>query len=119
LLGGDNRLRGYPSNYFVGHSAVANNLEFRSRPVEILKLQLGGAAFYDVGGVWDGEESLDMSQSAGFGMRALFPQLDRVVFRVDVGFPLAKGGLPPGVSPMSFFASFEQAFPMPNIQPPS
>ena len=118
LLGGDNRLRGYPSNYFVGHSVAANNIEFRTRPVEILKLQLGGALFYDVGSAWDGEDSLDISQSAGFGMRALFPQLDRVVLRVDVGFPIAQGGLPPGVAPASFFASFEQAFPMPNVQPP-
>lgn len=119
LLGGDNRMRGYPSNFFVGESVVASNFEYRSRPVEILSLQLGGAAFYDLGSAFDEIESFDVSQSAGFGMRALFPQLDRVVFRVDVGFPIEPDGLPPGVSPVSFFASFEQAFPMPNIKPPS
>jgi hypothetical protein len=118
LLGGNGRLRGYPSNYFVGESVAASNLEYRSRPVEILTLQLGGAAFYDAGVVRDGVKTFDVHQSAGFGMRALFPQLDRVVFRVDVGFPLAEGGLPEGVAPVSFFAALEQAFPMPNIQPP-
>jgi len=117
-LGGDNRLRGYPSNYFVGESVVVHNFEFRSRPVEILTLQLGGAAFYDVGSTFDDGEEPDLHQSAGLGMRALFPQLDRVVFRLDVGFPIAPAGLPPGVDPVSFFASFEQAFPMPNVMPP-
>ena len=118
MLGGDNRLRGYPSNYFVGESVVVNNIEFRSRPVEILKLQLGGAVFYDVGGTFDNGDAIGLSQSAGLGLRALFPQLDRVVFRLDLGFPIEKDGLPEGVAPMSFFAAFEQAFPMPNVMPP-
>ena len=95
--------------YFVGESVAASNLEYRSRPVEILTLQLGGAAFYDAGVVRDGVKTFDVHQSAGFGMRALFPQLDRVVFRVDEGFPLAEGGLPEGVASVSFFAMLELA----------
>jgi hypothetical protein len=49
FLGGDGRLRGYPSSYFVGKDIIAYNFEFRSRPLEILSCQLGTAAFYDVG----------------------------------------------------------------------
>ena len=118
MLGGDNRLRGYPTNYFVGESVVANNLEFRTRPVEWHKIQLGAAAFYDVGGTFDESEALDLSQSGGFGLRTVFPQLERVVFRLDVGFPIERSGLPPGVAPVSFFASFHQPFGMPNVKPP-
>lgn len=118
FLGGNNRLRGYPSNYFVGDSVVVSNFEYRSRPVEILKLQVGGAAFYDVGSTYDAVDAFDVNQSVGFGVRALFPQLDRVAFRLDIGFPLVKGGLPEGVAPVSFFGAIEQAFPMPSIQAP-
>ncbi|HPB96658.1 MAG TPA: BamA/TamA family outer membrane protein [Polyangiaceae bacterium] len=118
ILGGQGRLRGYPSNYFVGQDVVVNNLEFRSRPLEILTLQLEGAVFYDAGVIRDRGKPFDVYQSTGFGMRALFPQLDRVVFRVDVGFPLAEGGLPAGVAPAAFYAALEQAFPMPNITSP-
>jgi hypothetical protein len=78
--------------------------------VQILSCQLGGAVFYDVGDAMNGLGSLDPKQSAGLGFRALFPQLDRVVFRGDLGFPLQKGGLPPGVQAASFFVSFLQAF---------
>ncbi len=110
FLGGDGRLRGWPSSFFVGKDLVVYNVEFRTRPVQILSCQLGGAVFYDVGDAMNGLGSLDPKQSAGLGFRALFPQLDRVVFRGDLGFPLQKGGLPPGVQAASFFVSFLQAF---------
>jgi hypothetical protein len=113
-LGGDGRLRGYPSNYFVGESEATSNVEFRSRPLELLTLQLGGVAFYDTGVVWDRSSALDVHQSVGFGIRTLLPQLDRIVFRVDLGFPVERGGLPPGVAPFAFFLAVGQAFPMPT-----
>ena len=47
--------------------------------------------------------------SRSIGVRVLFPQLDRVVFRVDVGFPLTRP-LPSGASPVTFFSTFGQAF---------
>ena len=118
FLGGESRLRGYPSNYDEGASLVSNNIEYRSRPVEILSLQLGGAAFFDVGDAFDDVNRMRIKKSVGFGMRALFPQLDRVVFRLDVGFPVTAGRLPPGVSPASFFVSFGQAFSVPQVEPP-
>jgi hypothetical protein len=113
-LGGDGRLRGYPSSYFVGKDLVAYNVEFRTRPVEIFSCQLGGAAFYDVGHVANGWDELRPRQAAGVGFRVLFPQLDRVVFRGDVGFPLARP-LDGGVPPFTVSIAFEQAFAVPTV----
>jgi hypothetical protein len=114
LLGGDGRLRGYPSGYFIGKDVVVYNLEFRSRPLEILSCQLGVAAFYDVGHVDNGWDHLHPRQSAGVGFRVLFPQLDRVVFRGDIGFPLTRS-LDPTVPPFTASIAFEQAFPVPGV----
>jgi hypothetical protein len=114
FLGGSGRLRGYPSNYFSGKDLVAYNFEFRSRPVEILSCQLGGAAFFDAGHAANGIDRLRPRHSVGFGFRVLFPQLDRLVFRGDVGFPIdAKRD--PKVSPFSVTVAFEQAFGVPSI----
>jgi hypothetical protein len=113
-LGGDGRLRGYPSNYFVGKDVLVYNVEFRSRPLEILSCQLGAAAFYDAGHAANGLENLHLRHSVGFGFRALLPQLDRLVFRGDVGFPL-QAGKDPGVSPVAVVITFEQAFPVPSV----
>jgi hypothetical protein len=119
FLGGDGRLRGYPSSAFVGKDLVAYNLEFRSRPVEIFSCQLGGAAFFDVGDAADGFDQLRMRKSAGFGFRILFPQLDRIVFRGDIGFPLERSidpGPPPfRLAPYTIAVSFEQAFSVPGV----
>ena len=52
-----------------------------------LMIQLAGAAFLDTGDAFDGFADMKLKQSAGLGLRVLFPQLDRVVMRVDVGFP--------------------------------
>src|SRR5262249_9739234 len=76
-LGGDGRLRGYPSNYFLGKDVLVYNVEFRSRPLEILSCQLGAAAFYDAGHAANGLENLRLRHSVGLGFRALLPQLDR------------------------------------------
>ncbi len=118
MLGGNGRLRGYPSNYDVGENFVASNLELRSPPVEILHCQIGGAAFYDIGDAFDDFAHLRIKQSVGFGVRALFPQLDRYVFRIDLGFPVTAGRLPADVPPASFYVSFGQAFDMPSVQAP-
>jgi len=113
-LGGESRLRGYPSNFFFGKDVFSYNLEFRSRPVEVLAVQIGGAAFFDTGHAADSFAALHPRRSAGFGVRMLFPQLNRIVFRGDVGFPLADR-LDPGVSPWSVVLAFEQAFAMPTV----
>jgi hypothetical protein len=114
FLGGDGRLRGFPSNVFDGKDVLTYNVEFRSRPVQILAVQLGGALFYDAGGAFDGFDNVRMHHSTGVGFRVLFPQVDRIVFRGDLGFPMDQR-LPPGVSPVAFYFAFEQAFSLSTI----
>ena len=86
-LGADTRLRGYPSSFFFGQDMVAANLEYRSRPLEIWKVQLGGVVFWDAGEAFDKWSDFHPVHDVGFGLRALFPTFDRIVFRADVGFP--------------------------------
>lgn len=117
FLGGDTRLRGYPSNAFVGRDYAVYNLEFRTPPAYILSCQVGAVAFYDAGDAFDGFENRRMKHSAGGGLRVLFPQLDRTVFRGDIGVPLEPHGLPPGVAPVSFYIGFGQAFGVPTAAP--
>ncbi len=120
IVGGGDRIRGFPTNFFVGKDMVAYSVELRSRPVEILSCQLGAVAFYDVADAFNGFSQLDPYQAAGVGFRALFPWLDRVVFRGDIGFPLkrpidpATGALIP---PYGFIVSFGQAFSVPSVAP--
>jgi len=113
-LGGSGRLRGYPSNFFSGKDLIAYNFEFRSHPIEILSCQLGGAAFFDAGDAANGMSRLRPKHSLGFGFRVLFPQLDRLVFRGDIGFPIDERRAP-GVNPFSITVAFEQAFSVPSL----
>jgi len=124
VLGGDDRLRGYPSNYYSGSDVILGNLEFRTRPVRLLSLQVGGVAFFDAGDTAFGWKSLSPKQSAGFGIRTLIPWLNRVVFRGDFGFPLNRTqaacptpGTPCKIDPYNFYFSFEQAFGFGSISP--
>lgn len=114
-LGGDSRPRGYPSGAFIGKDVVAATLEYRSRSAQILGCQLGGALFFDAGDASDGFDKMLIKQSAGFGVRVLFPQLDRVVMRADWGFPLTRGVVPAGGFPGDIVVTFRQAFPMPAL----
>jgi hypothetical protein len=118
-LGGDSRPRGYPSGAFIGKDVVAATLEYRSRAAQILSCQLAGAVFFDTGDAADGFDKMRLKQSAGFGVRILFPQLDRVVMRVDWGFPLTRGVVPAGGFPGDIVVTFRQAFPMPVLPAPN
>jgi hypothetical protein len=116
-LGGDSRLRGYPSQVLIGPKVLTGNAELRSRPWQLFEsLQLGGVVFYDAGDTFSGWRDLRLRHAVGLGARILFPQLDRVVFRADVGFPLARD-IPGGVSPVTFFVTFGQAFSLYEIRP--
>jgi hypothetical protein len=118
FLGGDERLRGFPTNFFVGSNLVSYNVEARSRPVEILSCELAGVAFYDVGDAYAAGSRFQSYQSLGVGIRALFPWLDRTVFRADIGFPTVRPIDPStGISipPYSFLISFAQAFATPTV----
>ncbi|MFO0762153.1 MAG: hypothetical protein U0359_37285 [Byssovorax sp.] len=123
FLGGDTRPRGYASQAFGGKDMVTASLELRSRAVQILGCQLAGAAFVDTGDAFDGFRDLKLKPSAGLGARVLFPQLDRVVMRVDLGFPFVTcpgkcsyttDVLPKNHAP-DVVLTFKQAFEMPVI----
>ncbi len=118
-LGGDTRPRGYPSGAFIGKDVVAATLEYRSRAAQILSCQLAGAVFFDTGDAFDGFDKMRLKQSAGFGLRVLFPQLDRVVLRVDWGFPLTRGVVPAGGFPGDIVFTFRQAFAVPALPVPN
>jgi hypothetical protein len=113
FLGGDSLLRGYPSRYLVGKDLVATNLEYRSRPIEVVSVQLGAVAFYDVGDAFDGFDHVQPKHAVGVGLRAVFPQIERAALRFDVGFPISASPLPAGVAPVSFFFAFHQALSLP------
>jgi hypothetical protein len=109
-IGGDGRLRGYPANQFLGQHYVAANLEYRSDPVEIAAVQAGFVLFTDIGDAFDDWKAMQLKQSAGFGLRLVFPQLQRSVMRLDLGFPLTQGALPPAQSHVDLVVTFGQAF---------
>jgi hypothetical protein len=128
ILGGNGRLRGFMADEFKGPSLVAANLEYRTPPLDILSVQVGGAVFYDVGDAFDGFGQLCPKQGAGFGGRFVFPQLERGVWRLDWGFPLDDNracdlahGRALAVSRrdiwQGLFLGFAQAFSLPRTQP--
>jgi hypothetical protein len=115
FIGGEDRLRGYPTAFFFGKDTVFFNIEYRSKAIEILKAQIGGVLFFDAGDAAQAWEVLRPKQSVGFGLRTLFPQVNRLVFRLDFAFPLQRGpfpesGSPAPVDPFGFFFAFDQAF---------
>lgn len=115
-LGGDTRPRGWPTRFLFGPNAVAYTLEFRTRPLEILKTQWGLVLFHDAGDAYEHAADMNLHHSVGAGVRALFPQFDRVAFRLDAGFPIARGGLPGGVAPFAVVLTVDQAFSFPSIR---
>jgi hypothetical protein len=92
-LGGDNGLRGYPSQAFFGFgdNLARGSFEWRTRPVEWASVHLGGLLFYDVGSVYPTLEDAEWHHSVGFGLRFLMPQFNRYAYRLDAGFPLEGG----------------------------
>lgn len=109
-LGGDTRLRGYPAMMFQGNNLVTANLEYRSDPIEIAAIQFGFTLFADAGDAFDRWGELHLKQSCGMGLRAVFPQLQRSVMRVDLAFPLTQGVLSPSQSHADVIVTFDQAF---------
>lgn len=119
-LGGESRLRGYPSGAYRGENVLAYNLEFRSRPAELWTVQLGAAAFFDSAAVWDEDDSPDFKHDVGAGLRLVFPQLERSGMRFDWAVPL---DLDPSVGvtsafPGRFILTFDQAFGFPGVEVP-
>jgi hypothetical protein len=115
-LGGTTRLRGYRASAFVGPDVVVANLEVRSRPVEVLSVQIGAVAFYDVGDAFHDFGAMRLRHGVGGGLRFLIPELDRTVFRIDAGFPLDPRD---PAAEMTVIAAFRQAFVMPDLSHPT
>lgn len=93
-LGGDNGLRGYPSQAFYdfGKSVAQSTLEWRSLPFDLATIQLGFAAFYDAGAIFTEPSDAIPHHSIGAGVRFLFPQFNRGVYRLDAAVPLDEQG---------------------------
>ncbi len=120
-LGGDVRPRGYLSSYFRGDTGYAGTLELRTSSVNILSARVGGVAFYDVGGAGGGDRPPPRpNQALGAGVRILFPQVNRQVFRLDWAAPFTAGPQRAGDSPLpgAIYFSFEQAFDVPKLRLP-
>ncbi|MBW2731648.1 MAG: BamA/TamA family outer membrane protein [Deltaproteobacteria bacterium] len=117
-------VRGYPATNLRGRNAFALNVEYRTRPINVLTMHLAGVLFYDAGtvfGAWlPGQESNQnfvYRHSVGVGLRALFPQFDRQSLRVDIGFPLTadlRGSVGTFLS-LSFGAAFVGVTPPPGF----
>jgi hypothetical protein len=119
-LGGDDRIRGFPTNYFIGANVLSYNVEARTRPIEILSCEVAGVGFYDVGTAYSSGDAFKPYHAVGVGIRSLFPWLDRTVFRADLGFPLERPLDPTTgrlIPPVQFIFSFGQAFLTPTTAP--
>lgn len=110
FVGGEGRLRGYPTRAFAGRDVLALNAELRSRSFDVGSVQLGVGLFYDVADAFDGWSRLQLHHAVGAGVRVVLPQIDRSVVRVDVGVPLERG------SP-TVFVGFNHAFALGGIAP--
>lgn len=106
LLGSDTGLRGYTTSAFAGPSYATYNFELRTRALPVKTVQVGGVLFHDVGAIGKSMTHLDAHTAVGGGLRILFPQLDRFVFRIDLGTPIEDGKL--GKSQL--FVGFGQGF---------
>lgn len=86
LLGGDNGLRGLSPEALTGVNELLFNLEYRTPPIELWTLHLGGVLFWDAGTAYD--SSPQLVHTVGIGLRALFPQFDIQTVRIDFGYAL-------------------------------
>ena len=93
-LGGSEGLRGYPTQAFYqqGGERFRGNLEYRGRPFRWRSVVLGPVLFLDAGGLHQRGEPLPLYSAAGAGLRLLFPQFNRSVFRLDGAAPLGGRG---------------------------
>jgi len=99
LLGGANGLRGAGAEAYSGRRLLLFNLEYRSRPLVVKTVHLGGMLFWDAGSAFNDRPA--MVHTVGVGLRLLFPQFNVLPFRVDFGYVL-NDARPPVGSRFSF-----------------
>lgn len=114
-VGGADRLRGYDPTAFLGTTSFVMNNEFRSRPLQILSALVGFSLFHDMGDAARDPRDFELKHGGGFGVRVLFPQLDRDVLRFDFGFPLQQHER----GQFTFSAGFGQVFTEPFAAHPA
>jgi hypothetical protein len=110
VLGGDNGLRGYVINEFLGQVSVLGHAEIRTAPVPVFSQRLGGLLFYDVGHAAQTLASIELHHDVGFGLRWLIPQANSSVLRFDWAFALQNTMYSRAGWPGRFMAGFEQVF---------
>jgi hypothetical protein len=103
-----------------GPSGLGSSIELRTFAINILSARVGGVAFYDLGGVGESVPELRLKQSLGAGVRVLFPQLNRAVFRLDWAAPLTASvsRIPDQPLPGTIYFTFGQAFDLPKLKLP-
>lgn len=84
LLGGGNGLRGALPEAYSGRRMALLNVEYRTPPLVLYTVHLGGVLFYDAGSAFDA--GLTVVHSVGVGVRLLFPQFNTFPFRLDFGY---------------------------------
>ena len=86
LLGGGNGLRGALPEAYSGQRLALLNVEYRTRPLILHTLHLGGVLFYDAGSAFD--VAPGVVHTLGVGLRLLIPQFNTYPFRLDFGYVL-------------------------------
>jgi outer membrane protein assembly factor BamA len=86
LLGGGNGLRGAPADAYSGKRMLLLNLEYRTAPLIVRTVHLGGVLFFDSGSAFN--DRPDLVHTVGVGLRLLFPQFNVAPFRLDFGYVL-------------------------------
>lgn len=107
-------LRGYPSSAYAGRNLLRLHGEYRTLPVALWTIHLGGVVFYDSGSAWGSPgpgrlgPRFGWHHSLGLGLRAVLPQFDRDTLRIDLGLPLERDA--PGSAETWLSFSFGQVF---------
>jgi hypothetical protein len=114
LLGGDNGLRGYPLRYQSGQRRALLTLEERFfTDWYVWRLfRVGGAAFFDVGRAWGGDNVNTANpgwlSNAGVGLRIVNTRSAfSNVLHLDMAFPLATAS---GISRVQFLVKAKTSF---------
>ncbi|MCY1020349.1 BamA/TamA family outer membrane protein [Pyxidicoccus sp. MSG2] len=94
LLGGGNGLRGARVDAYSGKRLLLFNVEYRTAPLVVRTVHLGGVLFFDSGSAFD--DRPDMVHTVGVGVRLLFPQFNVLPFRLDFGYVLNDARPPVG-----------------------
>lgn len=110
-IGAAEGLRGERAHVAEGRNAWIANLEWRSKPVEVLSTFLGFATFVDIGSAWERYDRPRTYASVGAGLRFMAPQAMALPVAIDIAFPVGheawKGGLPSPVISLHFGQVFE------------